>query len=125
MLLLVAGCRKEEPGGSGSPTLPPASAGSGSVRLVEAVADGGHRRVRIVGVVRNAGSTRLEVQPPAVQLWAAGKAVPQFIAPGLVPVTVAPGETMEAETFWWLPEAEAVGALEFEVLGTRSRVNIP
>ena len=126
LILPAAACRKVESGGGGSPA--PSSgtaAATGSVRSVSAETEGDHRRVRVVAALTNTGSAPMEAAPPAVQLWAGGQAVPPFLAPGLAPPSVAPGKTADVETYWWLSAADAGRPLEFEISGSRTRLNLP
>lgn len=118
LLLLLSGCRKDQPAPA------PGTTGA-AVKVAECVREENHRRLRLVVPLANTGATPLTTGPPVVQLLAGEQPVPPFIAPGLEPAVIAPGQTAEVETHWWLPEDQAGASLTLVANGTRHPVVLP
>jgi hypothetical protein len=118
ILAIPAACRRE-------PAAPVPAAGHFSVKVAEYVPDGTHRRLRLLVHAENTTTAPLAAAPPAIQLFAGDKPVPPFLAPGLEPGVIAPGQSAEVETHWWLSPGDTAAALTLVVNGARHSVALP
>jgi hypothetical protein len=117
---LACGCRREATGSSGEQGTDSRDL---SVLAVTGERSGDHVHLTVRLRVANNRSTPVTLTPPAVQLWAEhNRAVPAFLAAGLMPATVAAESEGEADTHWWLAADDVAGALEIEFTGARQTV---
>ncbi len=109
--LLLGACRRE-----------PAKPEPFTISQVVAEKNGDHIHLEVI--VRIPAGPALTLKPPVCQLYAGGKPVPPFIAPGLQPSMVAARAQAEAPTHWWLPADTRRNSLELEINGSRRKVPV-
>lgn len=115
---LFASCGKEPSPASGGPTA--AAPSAFTVRSLTAERSGDHLHLTVTVTVKNSSCAPLLLAPPAVQLWIGkDKSADPFIAPGLEPAEIAPGDESEGATHWWLAGSDLSGSLELEFAGAR------
>jgi hypothetical protein len=95
------------------------------ITKVESFPEGLHRRLRLEVTGINAGAVPLEFRAPTVRLLDAnGATIPEFFQPGVFPPALPPGVKATTAVEFWLPEAQADGALELEIDGRRWPVRL-
>lgn len=117
---------QEEEGAAGESGQVVADDGSGQPLVLHRSVverDYGNARLDLEVRIRNAGSSKITLQPPQVRLTTGdGREIPPFFLPFEPQPEIAPTSTQDVKLRYWLEKADLQGALSLEVNGSKVAV---